>query len=174
MDETGIAMGVLGRSMVVVPRTAAQQYIQMLGNKNWASILETINGTGNSIHPFLIFKGKTHQSSWYPQAAPKGWKFAIPENGWTNDELGLAWLKHHFDPITQPLDPDSYWLLVLDGHSSHKTWKFLEFCRSQKIVVLFLPAHTTHQLQPLGIGCFQSLKAYYPAESRERFTLRSY
>ena len=167
MDETGIAMGVLGRSMVVVPRTAAQRYMQMPGNKNWVSILKTINDTGNSIDPFLIFKGKNHQSSWYPRAAPRGWKFAILENGWTNDELGLAWLKQHFDPLTQPSDSVTYRLLVLDGHSSHKTWEFLEFCQSHRIVVLCLPAHTTHQLQPLDIGCFQSLKAYYQRKVEE-------
>ena len=146
MDETGIAMGVLGQSMVVVPHTAAQRYMQMPGNKNWVSILETINGADISIDPFLIFKDKHHQSSWYPRDAPKGWKFAVSENGWTNDALGLAWLKQHFEPSTRPMNSLDYRLLVLDGHSSHKTWEFLECCRSHCIVVLCLPAHTTHQL----------------------------
>ncbi len=59
MDETGIAMGLIDRSMVVVPRAAADRYLQQPRNRNWVSILETISGTGLVLPPFSIFKGQS-------------------------------------------------------------------------------------------------------------------
>ena len=72
MDETGIAKGVLGQSLVVVPQTTATQYMRQPGNKSWVSILGTISGNGEALPPFLVFKRAQHQASWYPQQASEG------------------------------------------------------------------------------------------------------
>ena len=108
MDETGIAMGVIGCSLIVVPHGTADQYLQQPGNQNWVSILETINGINKAFPPFLIFKGQHHQYQWYPQDAPVEWQFAVSENGWTNKELALGWLKEHFEPMARPVPSDAY------------------------------------------------------------------
>ncbi len=57
MDETDIAMGLIGRSKVVISRTTAERYMRQPGNRNWVSILETIGGTGRALAPFFIFQG---------------------------------------------------------------------------------------------------------------------
>jgi hypothetical protein len=49
----------------------------------------------------------------------------------------------------------------MDGHNSHLTGKFLGFCHDHKILPLCLPAHATHALQPLDVGCFGPLSHYY-------------
>lgn len=49
----------------------------------------------------------------------------------------------------------------MDGHVSHMTWEFFDFCLSHKIVPIFLPPHSTHQLQPLDVGLFSPLQKYY-------------
>ena len=85
----------------------------------------------------------------------------ILENEWTNDSLRYFWLKDHFDVLTWPNNLLQYCLLLLNGHSSHKTFEFLSYSHQHQIVVFCLPAHTTHKLQPLDVSCFQSLKAYY-------------
>ena len=54
-----------------------------------------------------------------------------------------------------------YRLLVLDGHNSHVSPKFNRFCLDHQIVVLCMPAHSSHLLQPLDIGCFSVLKQSY-------------
>ncbi len=73
----------------------------------------------------------------------------------------MIWLKEHFEPATRTTSPNAFCLLFLDGHESHKSWDFLHYCDQHRIIVLCLPAHTTHKLQPLNIGCFQSLKTHY-------------
>lgn len=48
-------------------------------------------------------------------------------------------------------------MLILDGHASHISTAAIEFCIRQKIILLCLPAHTTHILQPLDVGVFGPL-----------------
>jgi hypothetical protein len=50
----------------------------------------------------------------------------------------------------------------MDGHSSHNTVEFREYCTYNNIITLCMPPHSSHLLQPLNMGCFSPLKrAYY-------------
>jgi hypothetical protein len=57
-------------------------------------------------------------------------------------------------------------LLILDGHESHKSLAFQELCEKNKIITLCMPAHSSHILQPLDVGCFAPLKRAYSKEIR--------
>ncbi|THU83787.1 CENP-B protein, partial [Dendrothele bispora CBS 962.96] len=48
-------------------------------------------------------------------------------------------------------------LLILDGHNSHCTFRFSDFAERHKILVVCLPPHTTHALQPCDVGVFAPL-----------------
>ncbi|APA10757.1 hypothetical protein sscle_06g055270 [Sclerotinia sclerotiorum 1980 UF-70] len=52
-------------------------------------------------------------------------------------------------------------MLVLDGHESHKSPAFQEYCKEHNIILLSLPPHSSHLTQPLDIGCFGPLKRSY-------------
>lgn len=164
MDETGIMMGYQKRALVVVPRATATRYMAQPGSRKWVSILETVSACGQVLPPFVIFQGAQHQLQWYPNPSPSGWKFGISETGWTNNEMGVHWLKGHFEPLTCPTRTTTYRLFLIDGHDSHTSWEFLRFCRAHRIIALCLPLHTTHILQSLDEGCFQSLKAHYTSD----------
>jgi hypothetical protein len=45
-------------------------------------------------------------------------------------------------------------LLILDGHGSHETITIIDLAAEYNIIVLLLPPHTTHKLQPLDVGIF--------------------
>ena len=47
-------------------------------------------------------------------------------------------------------------LFIIDGHSSHLNMKFMDFCEAHRIVLGFLPPHSTHRLQPLDVGVRRS------------------
>jgi len=49
----------------------------------------------------------------------------------------------------------------MDNYSSHLTWQFVEYALAHKIVLVALPPHSTHKLQPLDVGCFGPLSYYY-------------
>ncbi|KAF2837159.1 CENP-B protein [Patellaria atrata CBS 101060] len=57
-----------------------------------------------------------------------------------------------------------YLLLILDGYSSHATPEFDQYYTENKIITLYMPSHTSHRLQPLGVSCYSSLKVAYGHE----------
>ncbi|RJE17471.1 hypothetical protein PHISCL_10192, partial [Aspergillus sclerotialis] len=69
-------------------------------------------------------------------------------------------------------------LLILDGHSSHLTAEFDDFCKQNAIICLCMPAHASQLLQPLDVGVFGPLKMAYgkllegrmAADARKVFT----
>lgn len=108
----------------------------------------------------IIFKGKVYIESWFDNL-PDDWRFEVSPNGWTSDEIGLRWLGKLFIPSTSSRLKGRYRLLILDGHGSHLTPKFDKICEKNDIIPICMPAHSSHLLQPLDIGCFAVLKRSY-------------
>jgi hypothetical protein len=75
--------------------------------------------------------------------------------------MGLSWLKNIFERHTKPASPRARCLLLVDGHSSHVNMAFIDFADKHWIIVMILPPHTTHRLQPLDVGLFQPLSTAY-------------
>ena len=74
-----------------------------------------------------------------------------------DQELGMKWLEWDFEPNTRPQTPADYCLIILDGHTSHCTYPFIKLSAQHCIVIICLPSHTTHMLQPCNIGVFSPL-----------------
>ena len=122
------------------------------------TVLKSISPNGASLEPFVIWKGAEQQLNWYDGqgSLSKGWSFAVSPNGWTNSDLEYHWLTIHFEPNTRP-NPDEWQLLLVDGHKSHVAWPFQEFCMKNWILLVTLPPHMTHWIQPLDVGVFSAL-----------------
>ena len=84
----------------------------------------------------------------------------VSPNGWTNNQLALAWLEH-FDTYTKRQTVGGYRLLIIDGHESHCSVDFQDLCKEKNIVLLCMPTHSSHLLQPLNVACFSPLKRKY-------------
>ena len=85
--------------------------------------------------------------------------------GWTDQELGSKWLERDFEPATAARNTSGgYRLLILDGHNSHCTYRFCDFAEKHKIIVVCLPSHTTHILQPCDVGVFGPLSKLWKAQ----------
>ena len=67
------------------------------------------------------------------------------------------WLQNDFDPATRDKAAGRYRLLILDGHNSHCTFMFCKYAAENKIIIVCLPSHTTHALQPCDVGAFGPL-----------------
>jgi hypothetical protein len=164
-DETGFQIGVGGSVRVV---TASERRLKPLsvqpGDREWITLIACINAMGWSIPPFFILKAKHHDKAWYHNNPPD-WRIGVSKNGWTTNELGLAWLKH-FIQHTEARTVGSHRLLILDGHESHKSLEFQNLCEESKVIALCMPPHASHILQPLDVGCFAPLKQAYKKEIR--------
>ncbi|KAI8416172.1 hypothetical protein FOFC_02490 [Fusarium oxysporum] len=147
-DETGFMMGVIASGMVVTgaERRGRPKSVQP-GNREWITVIQAINAEGQAIPPNL----------------PGDWAIATSPNGWTDNEIGLEWLKH-FDRCTTKQSKNRYRLLILDGHESHHSVDVERYCKANKIITLCMPPHSSHLLQPLDVGCFGLLKKAYGRE----------
>jgi hypothetical protein len=54
--------------------------------------------------------------------------------------------------------PGNTHILLLDGHGQHKTFQAVEICLLNNIVLICLPTHSSHILQPLYVGVFCHVK----------------
>jgi hypothetical protein len=164
-DETGFTMGVAGTVKVV---NASDRRTRPLGiqpcDREWVTLIAGINAMGWTVPPFFIFKAKNHDQSWYHDIS-KVWRISVSDNGWTTNELGLAWLQH-FIQHTEGRRVCSHVLLIIDGHESHKSLAFQNLCEENKIITLCIPPHASHILQPLDVVCFSLLKRAYGGEIR--------
>jgi hypothetical protein len=161
-DETGFQMGIIATSKVVTrtDRAGRPRTVQP-GNREWVTAIEAISATGYLVPPLIILEAIMHQAAWYSTGMPVDWSIGVSPNGWTNDEIGLFWLKEVFDRYTRSRTVGRYRLLVFDGHGSHVTPEFDQYCIDHDIVVLCMPPHSSHLLQPLDVSCFSVLKRVY-------------
>jgi hypothetical protein len=161
-DETGFQMGVISTSKVVTrAERKGRPKTQQPGNREWVTVVHGINSQGWSIPAHVILKAAVHQSTWYTESnLSRDWAISVSEKGWSDNEIGFEWIQH-FQKHTQRRTKGQYRLLILDGHESHHSAQFEEFCRQNRIITACMPAHSSHILQPLDVGCFGPLKTSY-------------
>ena len=81
--------------------------------------------------------------------------FAYTDTGYMRTELFLDWFQRCFVPHCGRARPV---ILVLDNHVSHISLPLIECARHNQIVIVGLPSHTTHLLQPLDVHVNGPLK----------------
>jgi hypothetical protein len=91
----------------------------------------------------------------------------MSHNGWTDNSIGLEWFTKCFIPESGARLCKEYRLMLFDGHSSHISSEVIRLCVANKIILLCLPPHTTHLLQPLDISLFAPLALYYKSKIRD-------
>jgi DDE superfamily endonuclease len=140
------------------------RYVSQDGNREFISLLACACADGTTLPPALIYQGSSGdlQNTWMEdlQEGDNAY-FTSAVNGWSSDELGLTWLRL-FDRHTKQKSSRRR-LLIVDGHSSHINWALISLADALRILILVLPPHTTHRLQPLDVGLFSPLSQAYSA-----------
>jgi hypothetical protein len=172
MDEKGFLLGILGRSKRIFDRPSYEEGKRRStiqdGSREWITLLACICADGSHLEPALIYQSASGsiQDSWIQALDHETHQIRITSSpsGWTNNEIGLAWLKQVFDRSTKAKARSSYRLLILDGHGSHLTMDFIDYCDQNKILLAVYPPHSTHTLQPLDVCMFKPLSTAYSNE----------
>jgi hypothetical protein len=169
MDEKGFMTGIIGRSKRVFSKRKfdkgeVRASLQD-GNRDWVTVIACVCADGGVLPPGVIYAtaGKAIQSSWVKDIDPRKHSvhFTTSPTGWSNNDIGLAWLEQVFDRYTKAKARRKWRLLILDGHGSHVTMDFITYCDDNKILLCILPPHSTHTLQPLDVVCFKPLSSSY-------------
>ena len=76
----------------------------------------------------------------------------------------MEFISKHFEPHTRT---GRQRILIVDGHSSHVCWPVVQFALDHDIHLIQLPSKSTHELQPLDVGCFALLQTSYEKQLRD-------
>jgi DDE superfamily endonuclease/Tc5 transposase DNA-binding domain/helix-turn-helix, Psq domain len=171
MDESGFGIGESQTTKVLIPFRYNQKSKIIGGKQEWVTTIEAINAAGEALPPIIIWKGKHLYSGFISEDTPQDWSFAVSENGWTSNMLGLEWLIQVFERKTREKAAGARRLLIADGHGSHIRADFIAYCMEYDIDLLILPPHCSHILQPLDVGVFAAFKRACAAEADDTFRL---
>ena len=190
MDEKGFLIGHMKKKRRIFSRSAFElgrmQNVIQDGNREWITVVAAICADQTALAPTLIYQATTNnvQDTWLEDFNPDEHScfFTSTPSRWTNDDLGLQWLKI-FDKETKAKAKRDWRLLIIDGHGSHVNMKFIEYCDNHRILLAIYPPHSTHRLQPLDVSLFSPLAIHYSDELNQflanceglsRFTKRDF
>lgn len=160
-DEKGFILGYSAKAKVICRSGRRNPNVAQDGSRELITVVETVSVGGLVLPPWVIYKGKGHYMGWHQETNDANAVFAYSNNGWTDNNMGLRWLREHFDVYSSKISGTRPRLLVMDGHGSHLTYEFCSYALSHNIYLICLPAHSTHLLQPLDVGLFGPLQHYY-------------
>ena len=155
VDEKGLTINHRPLNIVAGIETKPQEVTS--GKGHTITLLGCGNAVGHAIPPYFVFPGK-RMIDGLMDGSSVGAVGTVSESGWSNSTIFLDWLSNHF---TKFIPRGETVLLMLDGHKSHLTLNVIEWAKENDIILQLLPAHTSHLLQPLDVGCFGPLQKVY-------------
>ncbi|KAJ4436215.1 hypothetical protein ANN_18845 [Periplaneta americana] len=105
--------------------------------------------------PYVAYKGERMFDA-YAAGGPPGARFNVSKSGWFDMNLFLDWFQKCFLPAAKKLEGKK--ILIADNLSSHVSLEVLRLCQVHDIRFIFLPANSTHLLQPLDVAVFAPVK----------------
>ena len=160
VDESGLSTVPTRSTKIVSKKGSKQVGIFASGEKGeTTTIICCFNASGTVfVPPAMIFKRK-YMKDLLLRNSPEGTLGMTSPNGWITNELFVQWLQHFIDH-TRPTENKKI-LLIMDNHHSHCTIEAIEKARANNIILLTIPPHSSHKLQPLDKTFFSSLKSNY-------------
>ncbi|CAB3236996.1 unnamed protein product [Arctia plantaginis] len=161
VDETGITT-VQETEKIIAPR--GQKRVGSV--TSWergktVTVICAMSASGSFIPPLFIFPRQRH-SPHLEKDGPLGAVYTCSHNGWTNEKIFVLWLRH-FIKHTKPT-AETPVLIILDNHNSHATLEAWELAKENHVIMLTIPPHSSHRLQPLDVAFYSPLKRAYNKE----------
>ena len=156
IDESGLS--VVQKRPQKILATKGRKQVGALSSAERGQHLTVVccmNAMGTFVPPAFIFPRKRMKNELMDNA-PMGSKAYCQLNGWMCSEIFVQWLEH-FVHYTKASNENKV-LLLLDGHSSHKSLEVLQYAKDNGVILFCFPAHCTHRLQPLDVGFFHLSK----------------
>lgn len=81
-----------------------------------------------------------------------------------DEAVFFEWFTQRFIVQARKIAPKDKIVLIFDGHSSHISMRTIDEALKNDIILLCLPAHSSHLLQPLDVGVFKTVKQVWRQE----------
>lgn len=159
MDETGLST--VQKPKRVLAKKGKHQVGSITSGERGTNTtcICCVSAAGHYIPPMLIFKRLRFKEE-LARGGPPGALYTCSESGWINSEIFVEWLRHFISTVKPT--PSNTVLLIMDGHYCHtKNLEAIQLAKNNGVVMISLPAHTTHRLQPLDVSFFKPLSVYF-------------
>jgi hypothetical protein len=137
------------------------------GSREWITVVAAVSVAGDRLPATVIFPGSANSLQSTRVDNVKAGKHNVfltsTASGWSNNNLGLAWLEQVFNHCTkeEARRGRDYRLLIVGSHGSYLTKDFIDYYHAHRIILGVLPPHSTHSLQPLDTVMFKPLSSAY-------------
>ncbi|XP_061196384.1 uncharacterized protein LOC133204647 [Saccostrea echinata] len=160
VDEKGIQQHHSPPAVVAGRHLIVQEVMSQ--KSSTTTILGCGSAAGTAIPPYFVFAGARMLPEFLTGKSP-GADGTVSETGWSNSTIFRKYLEEHFLKYAQGRGGEPI-LLLLDGHKSHVSVGLVDWARQHNIILFILPAHTSHFLQPLDVGCYGPFHRIYNNE----------
>jgi hypothetical protein len=149
--------------------TAHKKIVSMKGKKNVMSVtakergetvtvVSCVSATGVFMPPYVIFKGKNLRQE-FRDGMPPGTTVSMSKSGYITVEIFHDFIKHFFSRKPQGDKPN---ILLHDGRYTHESDPdTLQYALDNNVIMISIPPHISHYIQPLDRSFFRSLKVHY-------------
>ncbi|XP_011867597.1 PREDICTED: uncharacterized protein LOC105561858 [Vollenhovia emeryi] len=128
------------------------------------TVVIAMSATGVYVPPMIIFPRKLMNAR-LMKGAPPGAIGVAHSSGWIQTDLFTQWFVHFLE-IMKP-STESPVLLILNGHSTHtRNIDVIDLALKYHVIMLTIPPHSSHKLQPLDKAFMSAFKTNYSEEIR--------
>lgn len=163
VDETGVT--VVQSKMSKVLCMKGQKQVGGLSSAERGRLVTLVfcmSAAGLYVPPMFVYP-RVNMKRELEDRAPPGSIFAAHKSGWIQLNLFTKWFKHFVDYVKP--SKESPIVLLLDGHFSHtRNLEVIEIARNNGVILVSIPPHSSHKLQPLDVGFMGPFKTYYAQE----------
>lgn len=144
-----------GKKKVICRRGSKYPERIMNSTKTNISVMFCGNARGNSLPPYVIYKGEHLWTTW-TENGPEGTRYNRTKQGWIDGSTFEEWFSTHLLPILKKQEGKK--VVIGDNLSSHVSLNVLRLCEENNIRFICLPPNSTHLTQPLDLAYFRPLK----------------
>lgn len=160
-DETGISTVQRPNKIYAEKGQKRVGFVTSAERGKTTTVLCAFSAAGAYVPPLFIFARK-RMAPHLTKNGPPGAVYMCSDNGWITEEIFVKWLKHFQNFVKATLDDPV--LLAIDNHSTHCTLETYNYCKENGILILTIPPHTSHRIQPLDVSFYGPLKKAYNNE----------
>lgn len=179
LDQSGMSFNIkLGRSLrrgfvngnEKKKELTLQKTLETKGNLDRVTIMPVVSASGFAFKPCVIYPGKLPHYRKVNNTVETLKDVLMPNYFYYNDSSAansnilLDSAKNFVEETTEIRRGGKKMILILHGYGGHIQFKFFNLLKENGIIVIAMPAHTSHVFQPLDVSVFGVYKSFLQEE----------
>ena len=158
LDETGCTT--VQRPLSVITQRGKKQVgaITSAERGELVTVVYTVSAIGTVVPPLFIFP-RVNFKEHFTRGGPTDCIGRASRSGWMLADIFVEYLKHLVKHTK--CSTDKKILLIMDNHDTHISLEAIDTAKANGIVLLTIPPHTSHRLQPLDCSVYGPFKSAY-------------